>query len=197
VILVPAQACSCVRCSSRRGRRSRSTGRPMSGSRSTGWARLCSSRCGRVAGVVVISSCAAPAVTAQRRVRRRQGQPSLHHGLRTDEANRADLGITFIAALPRITPLGDVGRPAVQAYAARSGPVRGGVPRADGPHWSPRRSPARRWSSGRGRCRHRRSRLRADRRRPREAAVTQATADQDVTSRRANTTAAAVAAAAT
>ena len=42
----------------RRGRRSRSTGRPMSGSRSTGCARLCSSRCGP-AQVVVISSGAA------------------------------------------------------------------------------------------------------------------------------------------
>jgi NAD(P)-dependent dehydrogenase (short-subunit alcohol dehydrogenase family) len=38
-----------------------------------------------------------------------------------DEANRADLGITFTAVLPRITPLTDLGRPAVQAYAARSG----------------------------------------------------------------------------
>jgi NAD(P)-dependent dehydrogenase (short-subunit alcohol dehydrogenase family) len=52
-------------------------------------------------------------------------------------------------------------------------------------------------ATARGRCRHRRTRLRADRRRPGEAAVTQATADQDVTSRRANTTAAAVTAAAT
>ncbi len=38
-----------------------------------------------------------------------------------DEANRAGLGITFIALLPRITPLTDLGRPAVRAYAARSG----------------------------------------------------------------------------
>ncbi len=37
------------------------------------------------------------------------------------EANRADLGITFTAVLPRITPLTDLGRPAVRAYAARSG----------------------------------------------------------------------------
>jgi NAD(P)-dependent dehydrogenase (short-subunit alcohol dehydrogenase family) len=38
-----------------------------------------------------------------------------------DEATRAGLGITFTAVLPRITPLTDLGRPAVRAYAARSG----------------------------------------------------------------------------
>jgi NAD(P)-dependent dehydrogenase (short-subunit alcohol dehydrogenase family) len=38
-----------------------------------------------------------------------------------DEANRAGLGISFTAVLPRITPLTDLGRPAVQAYADRSG----------------------------------------------------------------------------
>jgi NAD(P)-dependent dehydrogenase (short-subunit alcohol dehydrogenase family) len=38
-----------------------------------------------------------------------------------EEANRAGLDITFTAVLPRITPLTDLGRPAVQAYAARSG----------------------------------------------------------------------------
>jgi NAD(P)-dependent dehydrogenase (short-subunit alcohol dehydrogenase family) len=38
-----------------------------------------------------------------------------------DEANRAGLGITFTAVLPRITPLTELGRPAVQAYAARNG----------------------------------------------------------------------------
>jgi NAD(P)-dependent dehydrogenase (short-subunit alcohol dehydrogenase family) len=38
-----------------------------------------------------------------------------------DEANRAGLGITFSAILPRITPLTGLGRPAVQAYAARAG----------------------------------------------------------------------------
>lgn len=38
-----------------------------------------------------------------------------------DEANRAGLGITFSALMPRITPLTELGRPAVQAYAARSG----------------------------------------------------------------------------
>jgi len=38
-----------------------------------------------------------------------------------DEATRAGLGITFTSILPRITPLTDLGRPAVQAYAARAG----------------------------------------------------------------------------
>jgi NAD(P)-dependent dehydrogenase (short-subunit alcohol dehydrogenase family) len=38
-----------------------------------------------------------------------------------DEAKRAGLDITFTAVLPRITPLTDLGRPAVAAYAARSG----------------------------------------------------------------------------
>jgi NAD(P)-dependent dehydrogenase (short-subunit alcohol dehydrogenase family) len=38
-----------------------------------------------------------------------------------DEAERAGLDITFTALLPRITPLTDLGRPAVEAYAARAG----------------------------------------------------------------------------
>ncbi len=38
-----------------------------------------------------------------------------------DEAQRSGLEITFTAVLPRITPLTDLGRPAVRAYAARSG----------------------------------------------------------------------------
>jgi NAD(P)-dependent dehydrogenase (short-subunit alcohol dehydrogenase family) len=42
-------------------------------------------------------------------------------GYAREEAARAGLGITFSAVLPRITPLTDLGRPAVQAYAARSG----------------------------------------------------------------------------
>jgi NAD(P)-dependent dehydrogenase (short-subunit alcohol dehydrogenase family) len=42
-------------------------------------------------------------------------------GYAQDEAKRAGLGITFTAVLPRITPLTDLGRPAVRAYAARSG----------------------------------------------------------------------------
>jgi NAD(P)-dependent dehydrogenase (short-subunit alcohol dehydrogenase family) len=42
-------------------------------------------------------------------------------GYARDEADRAGLGITFTAVLPRITALTDLGRPAVRAYAARSG----------------------------------------------------------------------------
>jgi NAD(P)-dependent dehydrogenase (short-subunit alcohol dehydrogenase family) len=42
-------------------------------------------------------------------------------GYAQDESNRAGLGITFTAMLPRITPLTDLGRPAVRAYAARKG----------------------------------------------------------------------------
>jgi NAD(P)-dependent dehydrogenase (short-subunit alcohol dehydrogenase family) len=38
-----------------------------------------------------------------------------------DEAKRAGLDITFTAVLPRLTALTDLGRPAVRAYAARSG----------------------------------------------------------------------------
>jgi NAD(P)-dependent dehydrogenase (short-subunit alcohol dehydrogenase family) len=38
-----------------------------------------------------------------------------------DEATRTGLGITFTAVVPRITSLTDLGRPAVQAYAARTG----------------------------------------------------------------------------
>ena len=42
-------------------------------------------------------------------------------GYAQDEARRAGLEITFTAVLPRITPLTDLGRVAVQAYAARAG----------------------------------------------------------------------------
>lgn len=42
-------------------------------------------------------------------------------GYAQDEANRAGLDLTFSALLPRLTPLTDLGRPAVRAYAARSG----------------------------------------------------------------------------
>jgi NAD(P)-dependent dehydrogenase (short-subunit alcohol dehydrogenase family) len=38
-----------------------------------------------------------------------------------DEARRADLDITFTAVLPRLTPHTELGRPAVEAYAARNG----------------------------------------------------------------------------
>jgi NAD(P)-dependent dehydrogenase (short-subunit alcohol dehydrogenase family) len=42
-------------------------------------------------------------------------------GYAQEEAQRAGLGITFTAVLPQITPLTELGRPAVRAYAARSG----------------------------------------------------------------------------
>lgn len=42
-------------------------------------------------------------------------------GYAQDEARRAGLAITFTAVLPRITPLTDVGRPALRAYALRNG----------------------------------------------------------------------------
>jgi NAD(P)-dependent dehydrogenase (short-subunit alcohol dehydrogenase family) len=38
-----------------------------------------------------------------------------------DESNRAGLGITFSTLLPKLTPVTALGRPAVEAYAARSG----------------------------------------------------------------------------
>jgi NAD(P)-dependent dehydrogenase (short-subunit alcohol dehydrogenase family) len=42
-------------------------------------------------------------------------------GYARDESERSSLGITFTAVLPRLTPLTDLGRPAVAAYAERSG----------------------------------------------------------------------------
>ena len=42
-------------------------------------------------------------------------------GYARDEANRDGLDITFTAVLPRFAPSTGVGRPAVQAYAARAG----------------------------------------------------------------------------
>ena len=38
-----------------------------------------------------------------------------------EEATRAKLGILFTTILPQITPMTDLGRPAVEAYAARNG----------------------------------------------------------------------------
>jgi 3-oxoacyl-[acyl-carrier protein] reductase len=42
-------------------------------------------------------------------------------GYAQDEANRAGVEITFTAVLPKITPLTGLGRPAIEAYAARAG----------------------------------------------------------------------------
>jgi NAD(P)-dependent dehydrogenase (short-subunit alcohol dehydrogenase family) len=42
-------------------------------------------------------------------------------GYAQDEAGRAGLDLTFTAVLPQMTPLTELGRPAVRAYAARAG----------------------------------------------------------------------------
>jgi len=42
-------------------------------------------------------------------------------GYAHEESHRAGLGITVTAVMPRMTPLGDVGKRGVRAYAARSG----------------------------------------------------------------------------
>ncbi len=42
-------------------------------------------------------------------------------GYAQDESHRAGLGVTVTAVLPRMTPLGDVGKRGVRAYAARNG----------------------------------------------------------------------------
>jgi hypothetical protein len=42
-------------------------------------------------------------------------------GYAQDESRRAGLGITVTAVLPTMTPLGDVGKRGVRAYAARGG----------------------------------------------------------------------------
>ena len=54
-----------------------------------------------------------------------------------DEAERADLGIAFTAVLPRITPHGGVGRPAVRAYANRAGQSEPGYVRQFGEPLTP------------------------------------------------------------
>jgi 3-oxoacyl-[acyl-carrier protein] reductase len=53
-------------------------------------------------------------------------------GYAQDEAKRAGLDLTFTAVLPQFAPMTGVGRPAVQAYAARAGqPAAQYVPRVD------------------------------------------------------------------
>lgn len=42
-------------------------------------------------------------------------------GYSQDESDRAGLGLTVTAVLPKITPFGDVGRRGIRAYAARNG----------------------------------------------------------------------------
>ncbi len=58
-------------------------------------------------------------------------------GYARDEAERAGLGIGFTAVLPRITPLTELGRPAVRAYAARAGQTEDEYVRAMGEPLSP------------------------------------------------------------
>jgi 3-oxoacyl-[acyl-carrier protein] reductase len=54
-----------------------------------------------------------------------------------NEAERASLGITFTAVLPYFAPDTDVGRPAVEAYAARAGQSVGEYLRQQGPLVTP------------------------------------------------------------
>jgi len=54
-----------------------------------------------------------------------------------EESDRNGLGISFISILPRITPLTDLGRPAVRAYAARSGQTEEAYMRQMGPPVTP------------------------------------------------------------
>ena len=54
-----------------------------------------------------------------------------------DEADRGGLDIGFTAVLPRITPLTDLGRPAVEAYAARNGQTEAEYLRPFGPPLTP------------------------------------------------------------
>ena len=60
-------------------------------------------------------------IAAQRRLRCAKATQRFITGYAQDEADRAGLDITFTAVLPQMTPLTDLGRPAVQAYAARAG----------------------------------------------------------------------------
>lgn len=60
-------------------------------------------------------------ITAQRGYAGAKATQRFIAGYAQDEAKLAGLDITFTAELPRITPHTDLGRPAVQAYAARSG----------------------------------------------------------------------------
>ena len=63
-------------------------------------------------------------------------------GYAQDESNRAGLGITFTAVLPRLTPLTELGRPAVRAYAARNGQSEEEYVRQFGEPLSPERAGA-------------------------------------------------------
>jgi 3-oxoacyl-[acyl-carrier protein] reductase len=96
----------------------------MSGSRSTGCARLCLKPPRPGSRVIVFSSGAAVSPSgsplsgwyADAKATQR-----FMAGYARDEAERAGLGITFTAVMPYFAPVTAVGRPAVQAYAARAG----------------------------------------------------------------------------
>ena len=88
-----------------------------------------------------------------------------------DEARRGGLDLTFTAVLPRLTPMTDLGRPAVRAYAARSGQSEEEYVNQMG---GPAHPGDRRLGGSRARPRRRdepRPRLPADRRRPAEASL--------------------------
>lgn len=58
-------------------------------------------------------------------------------GYAQEEARRAGLDITFTAVLPRLTPLTDLGRPAVRTYALRNGQTEEEYVRQMGPLLTP------------------------------------------------------------
>jgi NAD(P)-dependent dehydrogenase (short-subunit alcohol dehydrogenase family) len=94
----------------------------MSGSRSTGLREALLKPLRPGSRVVVISSCAALAGSPlSGGYAGAKATQRFITGYAQDEAKRAGLGITFTALLPRMTPLTDLGRSAVDAYAARAG----------------------------------------------------------------------------
>ena len=134
------------RCSTTRGRRSRSTGTPMCDHVPLAAREPCQAaearqqggrdqQRGRVAGSP-LSGGYAGAKATQRFIT----------GYAQDEARRAGLGITFTTVLPQITPLTDLGAPAVDAYAARNGQSKEEYIGRSASR-SPRRPPAPRWLS--------------------------------------------------
>jgi hypothetical protein len=106
-------------------------------------------------------------LTAQRRVRRRQGYAALHHGLRAGRGTARRRG-HHIQRHPASDHAAGRGRPARDrgVRRARATPSRSTSSRSA--RRSRRRAPAPRWSSSTGRRRHRRARLPADRRRAAE-----------------------------
>jgi NAD(P)-dependent dehydrogenase (short-subunit alcohol dehydrogenase family) len=81
-----------------------------------------------------------------------------------EEANRADLGITFCAVLPQITPLNDLGWTGGTGLCGAERQIRGGVRAAVRRGTHPRRRWHRPAGTRPGRCRNRGARLPADQR---------------------------------